>query len=51
MVKKTRGAIYLAIKDNIEQRIKEGEIPLGARLPSERDLAIEYGVNRATIRR
>ena len=51
MARKVRGAIYLAIKDNIEQQIKEGEIPLGARLPSERDLAQEYGVNRATVRR
>lgn len=51
MIKKPRGAIYLEIKDSLERRIREGEIPFGAKLPSERELALEYGVNRATIRR
>ncbi|UUU35812.1 FCD domain-containing protein [Streptomyces sp. CA-210063] len=31
-------------------RIREGELPVGRRLPSERDLASEYGVSRNAIR-
>lgn len=51
MKRKHRGAVYLEIKDSLERRIKEGEFSPGFKLPSERDLAQEYGVNRATIRR
>jgi DNA-binding FadR family transcriptional regulator len=31
-------------------RIRSGELSVGARLPSERDLAIEYGVSRNAVR-
>ncbi|WP_026151751.1 FadR/GntR family transcriptional regulator [Streptomyces prunicolor] len=31
-------------------RIRSGELPVGARLPSERDLATEYGVSRNAVR-
>lgn len=36
--------------DDLETRISKGEIPVGERLPTERDLAAEYGVSRTCIR-
>ena len=38
-------------KEIITQRIADDEFPLGAKLPSEEDLAKKYGVSRATVRR
>lgn len=34
----------------IEKRVKSGEYPIGARIPSERDLCEIYGVSRITVR-
>lgn len=43
--------IYLALADHIIARVAAGELPPGAKLPSERDLAEEYGVAYLTVRR
>jgi GntR family transcriptional regulator len=40
---------YLQVADDLERRISEGEIEV--KLPSERDLAEDYGVAYTTIRR
>jgi DNA-binding GntR family transcriptional regulator len=39
------------VADDITARIAAGELAPGARLPAERDLAVEYGVAYDTIRR
>jgi GntR family transcriptional regulator len=43
--------VYLQVADHIAGRIEAGELQPGARLPAERDMAIEYGVAYDTIRR
>lgn len=43
--------IYLVIRRCISQRIERGEYPSGSALPSEHDLAEEFGVARLTIRK
>jgi DNA-binding GntR family transcriptional regulator len=43
--------LYVAVADHLAARIRAGELPAGARLPAERDLATEYGVAYMTIRR
>jgi GntR family transcriptional regulator len=43
--------IYAAMADHVEARIRAGELSAGSRLPSERDLAAEYGVGYMTARR
>lgn len=42
---------YVQIADAIERRIAVGDLPVGARLPGEDDLAAEYGVASHTARR
>lgn len=42
---------YVEIADDIQHRITAGELPIGARLPGEDDLADEYGVATHTARR
>jgi len=42
---------YRQIADNLRAAILSGELPPGAKLPSERELAEEYGVERATAHR
>jgi len=44
-----RTPVYRQISDALRDQIRAGEIPDGERLPSERALAIELGVNRTTI--
>jgi DNA-binding GntR family transcriptional regulator len=39
---------YVQVADDVERRITDGEI--SAKLPSERDLAEEYGVAYTTVR-
>lgn len=43
--------VYVALADHLAARIAAGELRPGARLPSERDLAAEYGVAYMTVRR
>ena len=42
--------IYRQLMDNIKQKIVNGELKVGDRLPSERDMAEKYGINRMTVR-
>jgi GntR family hexuronate regulon transcriptional repressor len=42
---------YQQVAAAIEQAIAEGRYPVGQRLASERDLAVEFGVSRPTVRR
>lgn len=41
---------YQRVADAVLQAIRKGALQAGQRLPPERDLAIEYGVSRPTIR-
>lgn len=45
------GYVYMAVADHIAARIEAGELPPGARLPGERDLADEYQIALGTARR
>jgi DNA-binding transcriptional MocR family regulator len=40
---------YLALADRIRLLIMDGRIPLGARIPAERDLAAQLGISRTTV--
>ncbi len=42
--------LYARVSSNLASRIAAGQYPVGARLPSERDLAREYAVSRPTVR-
>jgi len=42
---------YAKVADHIALRIEAGQLAAGAMLPSERDLAAEYGVALGTARR
>jgi GntR family transcriptional regulator, hexuronate regulon transcriptional repressor len=42
--------LYVQVADSITASIKSGEYPPGARLASERDLAVAFKVSRTTIR-
>lgn len=42
--------IYLRIRHKIEERIERGEYAAGAALPSENELAEEFGTTRLTVR-
>ena len=48
--KSTKG-IFLQIAENICHRILEGKLNMGERVPSVRDLAAEFEVNRNTVLR
>ena len=43
--------VYIGVADHIAARIAAGELPEGARLPAERDLAADYQVAVGTARR
>jgi DNA-binding GntR family transcriptional regulator len=45
------GYVYVLVADRIEEDIRSGRLPRGARLPNERDLAAEHGVAPGTARR
>lgn len=42
--------LWTAAADQIRERIESGEIPVGARLPSERDLCAQFGISRISLR-
>lgn len=44
-------ALHELIRTQLEARIQSGELPPGARLPSEAELQQEHGVSRATAQR
>jgi len=39
------------VNRDLRRRLEEGEFPPGSKLPSEADVAAEYGVSRVTVRR
>lgn len=43
--------LWEAVAEHIAARIEVGDLPPGARLPGERDLATEHGVALMTARR
>jgi GntR family transcriptional regulator len=43
--------VYVLVADDIAAKITSGKLSPGARLPSEIDLAAQYGVARMTISR
>lgn len=45
-----RTRAFEAVGYQVEQAIKDGRYPVGTRLPSERDMAEEFGVSRVVIR-
>jgi DNA-binding FadR family transcriptional regulator len=45
-----RRRAYEDIVDQIEQAVLTGAMKLGDRLPSERDMLVQFGVSRATVR-
>src|SRR5437763_13141717 len=42
--------LYQQIADQIRALIQEGKFPAGTRLPPERDLALQLGVSRPSVR-
>lgn len=42
--------VYIQIHDQIKEGIEKGEWQIGDRLPSERELAVTFGVSRMTLR-
>lgn len=42
--------LYRQISDQLRKLIVEGEFPVGSRLPSERDLSVQLGVSRPSLR-
>ena len=45
-----RRKLYQEVLDRLLERIRSGEIPPGAHLPSERELMEFYGVGRPAVR-
>jgi DNA-binding GntR family transcriptional regulator len=43
--------LYVQIRREIEAKVRAGDLPPGARLPTEMDLSTQYGVSRATAQR
>ena len=43
--------IYVQLADDLVKRIKRGDSPVGARLPSEAELAQDYRTAKMTVRR
>ncbi|MGQ0668945.1 MAG: GntR family transcriptional regulator [Actinomycetota bacterium] len=50
MATKDKVRLSFGVRDDIAGRIDSGEMPPGARLPPEPELAAELGVSRATLR-
>lgn len=43
--------VYVQLANDLAGRIKRGEFPVSARLPSEAELAQHYGTAKMTVRR
>lgn len=43
--------VYVKVADHISRRIESGELAPNAKLPSEKDMARQFGVSYDTIRR
>lgn len=43
--------VYVQVADAIEADIRSGRLPVGARLPGEQDLAVQYGIAKGTAAR
>jgi DNA-binding GntR family transcriptional regulator len=41
---------YLRVAQHLQQAIRQGDFPVGTLLPTENQLAIQYGVSRQTVR-
>ncbi|MEM5400154.1 MULTISPECIES: PLP-dependent aminotransferase family protein [Paraburkholderia] len=48
---KGRQATYLEVSRNLEEQVRSGQYPPGSRLPPQRDLAVELGINVSTVSR
>ena len=46
----SRSRLHEEIVSQIQDKILRGDLPSGEKLPTERDLALSLGVNRATVR-
>lgn len=42
--------IYVQVMNSIKGKIVNGELKLGEKLPSERSMSLQYGINRMTVR-
>lgn len=42
--------LYRQLMDNIKHKIVSGELKIGDKIPSERTMAEQYGINRMTVR-
>jgi len=45
-----RGKLHMSVVADIEARILSGELPVGSRLPSEGDIARQFGVSTRSVR-
>ena len=43
--------VYVQVANLIEADIRSGKLPVGARLPGEQDLAVQYGIAKGTAAR
>lgn len=43
--------VYVQLANDLAARIERGEFPLGSRLPSEVEIAQQYGTAKMTVRR
>ena len=48
---KVRQAPYLEVSRALEEKVRSGVYPTGSRLPAQRDLAVELGINVSTVSR
>jgi DNA-binding transcriptional MocR family regulator len=48
-VRQQRGPLYVALADRLRLLVGDGRLPVGTRLPSERDLSAATGLSRATV--
>lgn len=43
-------AVYVQLMENILEKIRTGEYRVGEKIMSERQMAMQYGINRLTVR-